>query len=126
MREGVIFVGEVLDEFLPHLYSGADVFVSPSLYEGFGLPPLKAMACGVPVITSNTSSLPEVVDNAGIMVDPNDVNSLCEAMYNVLKYKKLWHHMSKKGLERAKLFSWKEAAKKILGIYDEVLAKNNY
>ncbi len=79
MREGVIFVGEVLDEFLPHIYSGADVFVSPSLYEGFGLPPLEAMACGVPVITSNTSSLPEVVDNAGIMVDPDDVNSLCEA-----------------------------------------------
>ncbi len=67
-----------------------------------------------------------MVDNAGIMVDPDDVNSLCEAMYNVLKDEELRHHMSKKGLERVKLFSWKETAKKILGIYDEVLSKNNY
>ncbi len=125
LQKEVLFLGIVEDEDLPMLYNCADIFVYPSLYEGFGLPPLEAMACGIPVITSNTSSLPEVVDNAGIMVDPDDVNSLCEAMYNVLKDKELWNHMSKKGLDRAKLFSWKDSAKKILEIYDEVLLKNN-
>jgi glycosyltransferase involved in cell wall biosynthesis len=124
LQKEVLFLGCVKDEDLPILYNCADVFVYPSFYEGFGFPPLEAMACGIPVITSNTSSLPEVVDNAGIMVDPDDVNSLCNAMYNVLKDKELWHQMSKKGLERAKLFSWKETAKKILEIYDEVLSKN--
>ena len=126
LQKEILFLGIVEDEDLPMLYNCADVFVYPSLYEGFGLPPLEAMACGIPVITSNTSSLPEVVGDAGIMVGPDDVNSLCEAMYNVLKGKELRHHMSKKGLERAKLFSWKETAKKILEIYDEVLSKNNY
>ncbi len=125
LQKEVLFLGIVGDEDLPMLYNCADIFVYPSLYEGFGLPPLEAMACGIPVITSNTSSLPEVIDNAGIMVDPDDVNSLCEAMYNVLKDKELWHNMSNKGLERSKLFSWKGTAKKILEIYDEVLSKNN-
>ncbi|MFQ5714750.1 MAG: glycosyltransferase [Candidatus Scalinduaceae bacterium] len=124
LQKEVLFLGIVKDEDLPTLYNCADVFVYPSLYEGFGLPPLEAMACGVPVITSNTSSLPEVVDNAGIMIAPDDVNSLCEAMSSVLKDEELWHQMSNKGLERAKLFSWKETAKKILEIYDEVLVKN--
>ncbi len=125
MMKEILFLGCVKDEDLPMLYNCADIFIYPSLYEGFGLPPLEAMACGIPVITSNTSSLPEVIDNAGIMVDPNDVNSLCEAMYNVLKDRELWHHMSNKGLERTKLFSWKETAKKVLEIYDEVLVKKN-
>ena len=126
LQKEVLFLGIAEDESLPMLYNCADVFVYPSLYEGFGLPPLEAMACGIPVITSNTSSLPEVIGSAGIMIDPDDVNSLCEAMYNVLKDKELWYHMSKNGLERSKLFSWKETAKKILEIYDEVLSKNNY
>jgi glycosyltransferase involved in cell wall biosynthesis len=73
LQNNVVFTGYVLDEDLPALYNAADLFVYPSLYEGFGLPPLEAMACGTPVITSNTSSLPEVVGNAGIMVDPYDV-----------------------------------------------------
>jgi glycosyltransferase involved in cell wall biosynthesis len=126
LQKEVLFLGIVEDEDLPMLYNCADIFVYPSLYEGFGLPPLEAMACGIPVITSNTSSLPEVVGNAGIMVDPDDVNSLCEAMYNVLKDKELWHQMSKKGLERAKLFPWEDTAKKVLEIYDLAIAKNNH
>ena len=126
LQKEVLFLGIVEDEDLPMLYNCADIFVYPSLYEGFGLPPLEAMACGIPVITSNTSSLPEVVGNAGIMVDPDDVNSLCESMCNVLKDKELWCHMSKKGLKRAKLFSWEETARKVLELYDEVLSKNNY
>ncbi|HIP90277.1 MAG TPA: glycosyltransferase family 1 protein, partial [Candidatus Nanopusillus sp.] len=76
LRKDVIFTGYVPDEDLPTLYNAADLFVYPSLYEGFGLPPLEAMACGTPVITSNTSSLPEVVGDAGIMVDPYDVDGL--------------------------------------------------
>ncbi len=126
LQEEVLFLGIVEDEDMPMLYNCADIFVYPSLYEGFGLPPLEAMACGIPVITSNTSSLPEVIGNAGIMVDPDDINALCKAMYNVLKDKKLWHQMSNKGLERAKLFSWEETAKKVLEIYDLAIAKNNH
>ncbi|MGC8787518.1 MAG: glycosyltransferase family 4 protein, partial [Anaerolineae bacterium] len=80
----VIFTGYVPDEALPALYSGADLFVFPSLYEGFGLPPLEAMACGTPVVCSKASSLPEVVGDAALMVDPYDVEALAEAMHRVL------------------------------------------
>ena len=124
LKKEILFLGVVKDEDLPMLYNCADIFVYPSLYEGFGLPPLEAMACGIPVITSNTSSLPEVIGDAGIMVDPTDVNSLCEAMHSVLTNKKLWQHMSNKGLERSKLFSWDNTVKQILKIYDEALSKN--
>jgi glycosyltransferase involved in cell wall biosynthesis len=122
LKHEILFLGVVRDADLPMLYNCADMFVYPSLYEGFGLPPLEAMACGIPVITSNTSSLPEVIGNAGIMVDPGDVNSLSEAMYNVLEDKELRSQMSKNGLKRAKLFSWEKAAKEILEIYDEALS----
>ncbi|MBT6229755.1 MAG: glycosyltransferase family 4 protein, partial [Candidatus Scalindua sp.] len=121
LKKEILFLGVVKDEDLPMLYNCADIFVYPSLYEGFGLPPLEAMACGIPVITSNTSSLPEVIGNAGIMVDPEDDNSLSEAIFNVLKDEDLRYQMSKNGLKRAKLFSWEKAAKEILEIYDEVL-----
>ena len=84
IRDDVVFTGYVQDEDLPALYNAADLFVYPSLYEGFGLPPLEAMACGTPVITSNTSSLPEVVGDAGIMIDPYDVDKLADAMHEVL------------------------------------------
>jgi glycosyltransferase involved in cell wall biosynthesis len=115
----------VSDEDLPMFYNCADIFVYPSLYEGFGLPPLEAMACGIPVITSNTSSLPEVIGDAGIMVDPTDDKSLSDAMYSVLTDKELWQHMSNNGLQRSKIFTWEKAAKEILEIYDEVLFKKN-
>jgi len=122
LKNEIMFLGVVKDEDLPMLYNCADIFVYPSLYEGFGLPPLEAMACGIPVITSNTSSLPEVIGDAGLMVDPTDVTSLCENMYNLLKDRKLWYHMSSKGLERSKLFSWDNTAKQILKIYDEAFS----
>ena len=108
------------------LYNCADIFVYPSLYEGFGLPPLEAMACGVPVITSNISSLPEVVGDAGIMVDPTDANFLSDAMCRVLKDKELRLRMRNMGLERSKLFSWDNTAKKMLKIYDEALSVHRY
>ncbi|AEF97057.1 glycosyltransferase family 4 protein [Methanotorris igneus] len=120
LQKDVIFTGYVPDEDLPALYNAADLFVYPSLYEGFGLPPLEAMACGTPVITSNTSSLPEVVGDAGIMVNPYDVDELANKMYNVLTNDGLREELSKKGLERAKLFSWKKCAEEHLKVYEEV------
>ncbi|MBT6048692.1 MAG: glycosyltransferase family 4 protein, partial [Candidatus Scalindua sp.] len=126
LKQEILFLGVVRDKDLPLLYNCADIFVYPSLYEGFGLPPLEAMACGVPVITSNTSSLPEVIGDAGIMVDPTDINSLCESMYILLKDKELWNRMRNMGLERSKLFSWDNTAEKILKVYDEVLSVHKY
>ena len=126
LKQEILFLGVVRDKDLPLLYNCADIFVYPSLYEGFGLPPLEAMACGVPVITSNTSSLPEVIGDAGIMVDPTDINSLCESMYILLKDKELWNRMRNMGLERSKLFSWDNTAEKILKVYDEVFSMHKY
>jgi glycosyltransferase involved in cell wall biosynthesis len=125
LKQEILFRGVVSDEDLPMLYNCAGIFVYPSLYEGFGLPPLEAMACGIPVITSNTSSLPEVIGDVGIMVDPTDDKSLSDAMYSVLTDKELWQHMSNNGLQRSKIFTWEKAAKEILEIYDEVLFKKN-
>ncbi len=125
VSQSILYLDVVKDEDLPVLYNCADIFVYPSLYEGFGLPPLEAMACGVPVITSNTSSLPEVVGDAGIMVNPTDVNSLCDNMYNLLSDKELKNCMRIKGLERSKLFSWEKAAKDMLGIYNELCSKTS-
>ncbi len=122
MEQSIRLLGVARDEDLPLLYNCADLFVYPSLYEGFGLPPLEAMACGVPVITSNTSSLPEVVGNAGIMVDPHDINSLSEAMANVLKDKELKHRMSRDGLKRSKMFTWEKTVSEVLKIYNEALS----
>jgi glycosyltransferase involved in cell wall biosynthesis len=123
LQNNVVFTGYVLDEDLPALYNAADLFVYPSLYEGFGLPPLEAMACGTPVITSNTSSLPEVVGNAGIMVDPYDVDGLADAMHKVLSNEGLREDMIKRGLERAKMFSWEKCARETLKVYEEVYNK---
>lgn len=119
LQNDVVFTGYVSDEGLPALYNAADLFVYPSIYEGFGLPPLEAMACGTPVITSNTSSLPEVVGDAGIMVDPYDVDGLADAMHEVLADGGLRANMIKKGLERAKMFSWEQCAKETLEVYDD-------
>jgi glycosyltransferase involved in cell wall biosynthesis len=121
MEQSIRILGVISDEDLPLLYNCADLFVYPSLYEGFGLPPLEAMACGVPIITSNTSSLPEVVGNAGIMVDPNDIESLSEEMYKVLNDKELKHRMSRDGLKRSKMFTWEKMVKEVLEIYNEIL-----
>ncbi len=126
LKQEILFLGVVRDEDMPLLYNCADIFVYPSLYEGFGLPPLEAMACGVPVITSNTSSLPEVIGDAGIMVNPTDVNLLCESMCLLLKDRELWNRMRDMGLERSKLFSWDNTAEKILKVYDEVFSVHKY
>ena len=115
-----IFVGHVSGLELAHYYSSATLLAYPSLYEGFGLPPLEAMACGCPVVTSNTSSLPEVVGEAGIMVDPYDTDSLAQAMRQVLTDAKLRDDMIRKGLEQSKRFSWERAAKETMKVYEKV------
>ena len=120
IKEKVVFLGYLPDEVLVNIYNLADLFVYPSLYEGFGLPPLEAMACGCPVITSNTSSLPEAVGDAGIMIDPNDVEALAREMARVLADEKLRKEMSEKGLARAKLFSWEKCARETLQLYEEI------
>ena len=117
LQEEVIFTGHVPDEDLPALYNAADLFVYPSLYEGFGLPPLEAMACGIPVIVSNTSSLPEVVSDAGFLFDPLNSVELADAIYKVLTDENLKNNMVTKGLKRAKFFSWEKCAMETLNIY---------
>ena len=102
----IILTGFVEEEDLAAMYSDALCFVYMSLYEGFGLPPLEAMACGIPVIASNTSSLPEVVGDAGILLDPHDTNGLCVAMRDILTNAAMRSELSVKGLERSKQFNW--------------------
>ena len=118
----VSLAGFVPDEDLAALYSGATAFVYPSLYEGFGLPPLEAMQCGTPVITSNTSSLPEVVGGAGIMVDPRDEDALSQAMLDVYRDSALRERMSARSLARAAEFSWDRCVRQTLEAYRAALS----
>jgi len=124
IEQKVKFTGFISDESLiSDFYNAADVFVYPSLYEGFGLPPLEAMACGCPVVTSDVSSLPEVVGDAAIKVNPYDIDEIAAAMGNVLSNKSLRQKMIKKGLEQCKKFSWKNCALETFKVYNEALRK---
>jgi glycosyltransferase involved in cell wall biosynthesis len=116
----VIFTNFVPEEDLSTYYSGAEVFVLPSLYEGFGFPVVEAMACGCPVITSNISSLPEVVGDAAIMVNPQNADSLARAMRQVLIDSGLSNNMIKKGLVQAKKFTWEKAAEQTMEVYNSL------
>ncbi|HCG77472.1 MAG: glycosyltransferase family 1 protein [bacterium (Candidatus Ratteibacteria) CG_4_10_14_3_um_filter_41_18] len=120
LEKDVFFTDYVDEKLLPFYYSCASVFVYLSLYEGFGLPVLEAMVSGTPVIVSNSSSLPEVAGKAAIFVDPHNIEEIAEAMQKVLGSKELAWEMREKGLERAKLFSWQECAKKTLNLYEEI------
>jgi glycosyltransferase involved in cell wall biosynthesis len=110
----IVFTGYVPNRDLAPLYTGSDLFVFPSLYEGFGLPVLEAMQCGCPVITSNCSSLPEVIGDAGIMIDPTDIAALTRSVEKVLSNPAVRNDMKMKGLDRSKLFSWEKAARSML------------
>jgi glycosyltransferase involved in cell wall biosynthesis len=116
----VVFPGYVDEPDLPALYSAAAVFVYPSLYEGFGLPPLEAMACGTPVISSNAASLPEVVGDAALLVDPNDTVALAQALYSVLAQPALHADLRRRGFDRAAQFSWQRCAAETLAVYRQV------
>jgi len=121
LEKKVIFTGYVADDDMPALYSGAKAFVFPSLYEGFGLPPLEAMACGTPVVSSTTSSMPEVIDQAGILISPHDEMLWAKSIVKVLKDKGLAKTMSGWGPRQAKKFSWEETARKTIEVYGKVL-----
>jgi len=120
LGDAVRFLGGVANEELVYLYNAAKLFVLPSFYEGFGLPPLEAMACGTPVIVSKVSSLPEVVGDAGLLVEPEDVEGLTVAMWRVLTDDNLRREMRAKGLKRAAKFSWERAARETLAVYRQV------
>jgi len=121
LEDSVTFLGRIESHWLPALYNGARLFVYPSIYEGFGLPPLEAMACGVPVITSNTSSLPEVVGDAGVMVDPCDVPQLAEVMERLLVDEQESARLGQRGLERARRFTWQTTARETVRIYEKLI-----
>jgi glycosyltransferase involved in cell wall biosynthesis len=121
LGDNVRFAGFVPPEDLPKWYNAATLFVYPSLYEGFGLPPLEAMACGTPVVTSTASSLPEVVGPAGLSVDPTDTEALTEAMDQVLRDQDLQDKMRAAGLVQAQGFSWQETARRTADSYRRAL-----
>jgi glycosyltransferase involved in cell wall biosynthesis len=121
LNERVLFLGEVADADLPPLYNGATLFVFASLYEGFGLPVLEALACGTPVICSNTSSLPEIVGDAAITLDPLDREAWLGAVKLVLESEALREGMRERGLRRARMFSWEETARKTWEVYRDIL-----
>jgi glycosyltransferase involved in cell wall biosynthesis len=123
LQDQVRFTGYVDDADLPALYSAAEVFVYPSLYEGFGLPPLEAMACGTPVVVSNSSSLPEVVANAGLTHDSHNYRALAECIIRLFSDAGTHDHFKCAGLEQASHFSWERAARETQVIYDEVSEK---
>jgi len=123
VQNDVRFMGFVPIEMLRVFYDAAKIFVFPSLYEGFGLPPLEAMAHGTPVITSNTSSLPEVVGNAAVLVNPENVFEIMRALHRVLLDQTVRDKFKQRGYEQAKKFSWDASARQILDVYKEVAGK---
>jgi glycosyltransferase involved in cell wall biosynthesis len=121
LQNRVHFPGYVDDADLPALYSAADLFAYPSLYEGFGLPILEAMACGTPVVAGNQSSLPEVVGQAGLLIDPYDVDALAVAMNNVLSDPARQQQLVEAGYKQAQQFTWDEMVTRLLKLYKKIL-----
>ncbi|EMA39648.1 group 1 glycosyl transferase [Halococcus morrhuae DSM 1307] len=121
-RDDVEFLGRVDDETLATLYEHATVFVYPSLYEGFGLPPLEAMAHGTPVIASDRTSIPEVVGDAGVYIDPTNKSDLTDALERVLTSDSLRNHLREQGRQRYKEFSWNRTARETLTVYERILS----
>ena len=122
LMDQVHFAGPIPEDDLPAVYAGAWLFAFPSLYEGFGLPVLEAMACGTPVICSNTSSLPEVAGDAALAVDPLDARALAAAMHRVLVDEGLREDLSQRGLARAATFSWERTACETLAAYGRAIS----
>ncbi len=121
-NEHIHFIGTVSDDDLPALYSGAQLFVFPSLYEGFGLPVLEAMACGTPIITSNVSSLPEVAGEAAVLVEPTSVQSITAALDQVVSDRTLQARLRQRSLARAAQFTWEHTARETIDLYRSVTA----
>jgi glycosyltransferase involved in cell wall biosynthesis len=122
LKNDVIVTGYAADEELPALYRAATALIYPSLFEGFGLPPLEAMACGTPVVTSSTSCFPEILGDAAVMVDPYDEAALARAMLAVIGDEDLRARLRAAGRARAQRFTWRAAAEKTLALYREVVS----
>jgi glycosyltransferase involved in cell wall biosynthesis len=120
LHKYVRFLGYLPEETLAVMYRLAGVFVFPSLYEGFGLPPLEAMASGTPVVTSNVSSLPEVAGDAAVLVDPYDAHAIADGIHRVLTDERLRDDLRRRGLARAKQFSWESSVRRVREIYGQV------
>ncbi|ETA67447.1 glycosyltransferase [Methanolobus tindarius DSM 2278] len=120
LNNDIIFAGRVSDEEMVKLYNTAEIYIRPSWYEGFGLPPLEAMACGCPVIVSNVGALPEVVADAGILANPHNVDEWTTSMYKILTNEDFKEELIHRGLERAKLFSWEKTTKRTVEVYEKV------
>jgi glycosyltransferase involved in cell wall biosynthesis len=126
LHKYVRFLGYLPEETLAVMYRLAGVFVFPSLYEGFGLPPLEAMASGTPVVTSNVSSLPEVAGDAAVLVDPYDPQAIADGIYRVLTDEQLRRDMVHKGIARAGQFSWEQSVRRVRQIYGEVASLSSH
>jgi len=118
LNKDLFFTGYIPDEDLPYFYNAASLFVYPSLYEGFGIPVTEAMACGCPVIASDTSSLPEVAGDAGILIDPKNIDEIAKAIIEVLNNSIKREKMVQKGFKQIKKFSWEDSAKKYIEMYE--------
>jgi glycosyltransferase involved in cell wall biosynthesis len=120
-KNDIVFLGYQPNSSLKNFYNLADVFVYPSYYEGFGFPILEAFSCGTAVVTSNISSCKEIGQDAALLINPNDIDELSEAIFNIINDTKLKRDLKIKGLEKAKQFCWNDTAKKTLEVYKEVL-----
>lgn len=121
LEEDVKIIDSVDDEMLPHIYRGAKLFVYPTFAEGFGIPPIEAMACGVPVISSNTTAIPEIIGDAGILIDPNNVLEIAERMEEVLSNSSLQTELISQGYSQAAKWTWQSAARSYLDSIQEVM-----
>lgn len=121
MNNDIVLTNYVGEKDLLNLYRSADIFAFPTLYEGFGFPPLEAMGCGVPVIASNVSSLPEIVGDAALMVDPLNTREISEAILTLTRSESLRNELKEKGLRQSARFSWEDTARKTLDVYASVL-----
>ena len=120
LEKKVRFLGRVTDLELVTLYSMADIFAFPSFFEGFGVPPIEAMACGAPVITSNISALPEVAKDAALLVNPYDIDALAAALTRLTEDESLREELRQKGYQRAKQYTWAMSAQKMLTVYQKL------
>jgi glycosyltransferase involved in cell wall biosynthesis len=124
VKDSIVLTGYVPEPDLPALYSGALCFVYPSYFEGFGSPPLEAMKCGAPVVVGDATSLPEVVGDAGLKVDPFDVSAIAKAIGELINDSELRRELRVKGLKRAEMFDWRNTARQTLQIYEQVARKS--
>ena len=122
LDERIVYLG--FSDALPALYAGADAFVFPSLYEGFGMPPLEAMACGVPVLAANATSLPEVIGDAGVLFAPHDVDGLCDALHQVVTDRDHHDDLARRALQRAATFSWRRTAELYLDAFNVAMVRS--